>query len=197
MGIYLVSIDEASEWFGEEEGEWGEIAAALNEELTRRALPPYVCAPEAMGTDRDPGPAFEEKLIPSMDGFTALCEAHLSPEEAEVLCGWAVLVPISLHEEVWLPVDIDYTDGSTMVAGAPQVLTIAETLAAAIGLPAEVPSMCRNLELTTWFLDGPAKDLAAVRPGLWCEDLDAAFYVALYLRAAQHSLRHGCPIIYS
>ncbi|WP_405655119.1 hypothetical protein [Streptomyces sp. NBC_00019] len=35
------------------------------------------------------------------------------------------------------------------------------------------------------------------RPFRRREDLDASFYVALYLRAAQHSLRRGCPIVYS
>jgi len=55
--------------------------------------------------------------------------------------------------------------------------------------------MCDNLDLTMWFLDGPARELAARRDGLWTEDLEAAFYVAVYLRAAQHSLRRGCPVV--
>ncbi|MXM67378.1 hypothetical protein GR925_29095 [Streptomyces sp. HUCO-GS316] len=35
------------------------------------------------------------------------------------------------------------------------------------------------------------------RPGPWSVDLDAAFYVALYLRAAQFVLRRGCPVVCS
>ncbi|MFF3327834.1 hypothetical protein [Streptomyces sp. NPDC002889] len=195
MGIYLVGVG-AGDWFGGDEGGWGEVAAALNEELGQRGLPPYESVPEAADSVRGSGQAFEEKLVPSMDGFAALCEAHLSPEEGETVFGWTVLVPVSLDEEIRLPVECSHTD-STVVAGAPQVLAIAERLATAIDLPTEVPAMCDTLGLTMWFLDGGAKELAAVRPGPWSADLDTAFYVALYLRAAQHSLRRGCPIVYS
>jgi hypothetical protein len=57
--------------------------------------------------------------------------------------------------------------------------------------------MCDNLDLTMWFLDGPAEEVAASRSEPWSKDLYTAFYVALYLRAAQHSRRRGCPIVYS
>ncbi|MFK4103279.1 hypothetical protein ACI2L1_25000 [Streptomyces sp. NPDC019531] len=198
MGIYLVSVG-AGEWFDEDEDEGGKgaLASALGEELSRRGLPPYESVPEAQErVVRGAGLSFEEKLVPPMDGFEALCRAHLSREEYEVLCGWSVLVPISLDEEIWLPVATSYTD-TTMVAGAPQVLALAEGLARAVALPVdEIPQTCDNLDLTMWFLEGPAKDIAAARPGPWSENLDAAFYVALYLRAAQHSLRRGCPIVY-
>ncbi|MCX5052225.1 MULTISPECIES: hypothetical protein [unclassified Streptomyces] len=198
MGIYLVSVG-AQEWFDddEDEGGRGALASALGEELRRRGLPPYESVPEAADLVRGSGMSFEEKLVPPMDGFSALCRTHLSREEEEVLCGWSVLVPLSLDEEIWLPLGTAYTD-ATMVAGAPRVLGLAERLAAAVDLPVdEIPAACDNLDLTMWFLEGPAKDLAAARPGPWSEDLDAAFYVALYLRAAQHSLRRGCPMVYS
>jgi len=107
---------------------------------------------------RGSGMAFEEKLVPQMRSFEALCDEHLSHEEAEMLCDWTVLVPIDLPEEVRL--------------------------------------MCDNLDLTMWFMDGPAKELAAVSPARWSADLDSAFYVALFLRAAQHSLRRNAPITY-
>jgi hypothetical protein len=84
-----------------------------------------------------------------------------------------------------------------MVAGAPQVLAIAKKLAAAIDLPAETPATSDNLDLTMWFMEGGAKELAAARPGPWSDDLDTAFYVALFLRAAQHSIRRGCPIVWT
>ncbi|MET9405040.1 hypothetical protein ABZX90_04505 [Streptomyces sp. NPDC002935] len=204
MGVYLVSIG-AREWFGEDDEElgededeigYGELASALNGELLRRGLPPYASLPEETPFVRGSGMAFEEKLVPPMDGFTELCRVHLSREETETLCGWSALVPISLDDEIWLPVESGYTD-STMVAGAPQVLAIAERLARILDLPPEIPATSDNLDLTTWFLDGPAKDTAAARPGPWAEDLDVAFYVALFLRAAQHVLRRGCPIVYS
>ncbi|WP_405691285.1 hypothetical protein [Streptomyces sp. NBC_00057] len=196
MGVYLVSVG-AEEWFGEEEDGWGEIAAALNHELRQQGLPPYESVPEEMDFVRGSGQAFEEKLIPSMDGFGTLCQTHLSREEVETVCGWTVLVPFSLDEEIWLPIDSSYSESSTTVAGAPQVLAIAERLATAIDLPAETPQMCDNLDLTMWFMNGAAKELAAAQPGPWSDDLDTAFYVALFLRAAQHSVRRGCPIVYA
>lgn len=206
MGIYLVSVG-AEEWFGEGEGEgegddedWlgrGRLASVLNEELRRRGLPPYESVPEEGDKElvRGSGLDFEEKLVPPMDGFVRLCDAHLTREETETLCGWSLLVPFSLEEDIWLDVETGYTD-STLVAGAPQVLALAERLAAAVELPPETPEMCDNLDLTMWFLDGEAKELAATRSGPWTDDLDTAFYVALYLRAAQHSIRRGCPIVY-
>jgi hypothetical protein len=202
MGIYMVSVG-AREWFDEDRNDedeacMGALAPALGAELTRRGLPPYESVPEEPERMvRGAGLSFEEKLVPSMDGFEALCRAHLSPEEHELLCGWSLLVPFSLDEEIRLPVESSYAD-TTVVAGAPQVLVLAERLATAVALPVdEIPAACDNLDLTMWFLDGPAKDAAAARPGPWGEDLDTAFYVALYLRAAQHSLRRGCPIVYS
>ncbi|MER6976072.1 hypothetical protein ABT317_03210 [Streptomyces carpinensis] len=183
----------AEEWFGDEEDGWGEVASALNAELRRRSLPPYEDVPPETDFASGSGQAFEEKLTPSMAGFLALCQTHLSQEESETLCGWTVLVPLSLDEEIWLPIDSGYCE-STMVAGAPQVLPLAEKLAAAIGLPPETPATCDNLDLSMWFMD-QATELAATRTGLWSTDLDTAFHVALFLRAAQHSIRRGCPVV--
>lgn len=152
--------------------------------------------PEDTEFVRGSGLRFEEKLVPSMDGFLRLAREHLAPSEPEALLDWSVLVPVSLDVEVELPVESAYSD-TTVIAGAPQILDLARRLAEAVRLPLdEIPEACDNLDLTTWFLDGEAKRVAAARPGPWGEDLDAAFYVALYLRAAQHSLRRGCPIVY-
>ncbi|MEV6760241.1 hypothetical protein AB0N16_06255 [Streptomyces sp. NPDC051105] len=197
MGIYLVSVG-AQEWFGEdeEEGGKGAVASALNEELRRRGLAPYESVPEAAGLVRGSGQSFEEKLVPSMDGFAALCRKQLAPGEVELLLGWSVLVPVSLDGEIRLSLESAYTD-ETVIAGAPEVLALAERLAAAIRLPVDaIPEACDNLDLTMWFLEGEAEEAAAARPGPWGVDLDTAFYVALYLRAAQHSLRRGCPLTY-
>ncbi|EPD66596.1 hypothetical protein [Streptomyces sp. HGB0020] len=190
MGVYLVNVS-AQEWSdAEEEGGKGEIAAGLDAELRRRGLPPY-----EVGAREEPA-WFEEKLSPSMEGFAALCRAHLTPAEQQTLSDWSVLVPVSLDEEIRLPIASGYTD-TTVIAGAPQVLALAQRLATILGLPAETPEDAGNLGLTFWFLEGEAEALAATRPGPWSEDLDTTFYVALYLRAAQHSLRHGCPVAYS
>ncbi|MEU2337774.1 hypothetical protein ABZ608_30030 [Streptomyces sp. NPDC013172] len=201
MGIYLVSIG-AQDWFGGADGDeadedgHGALAAALDAELRRRGIAPYTSVPEQVGLVRGSGQSFEEKLVPPMDGFGELCRAHLSEREAGLLLSWSVLVPFALDEEIHLPVENAYDDETT-VAGAPQVRALAERLAAAIRLPVDViPEACDNLDLTTWFLDGAAQRAATTRPGPWAEDLDAAFYVALYLRAAQHCVRRGCPMTY-
>ncbi len=66
-----------------------------------------------------------------------------------------------------------------------------------LDLSAAVPRDGGNLALTNWF-SGPAVQQAAARhPGPWREDLDAAYFTALYLGAAEHALRRGCAIAYS
>lgn len=168
-------------------GEWvGGVADGVDRELGRRGVAGFEVG---AGSRED----FEEKLVPGMDGFGALCRARLSAAEVATLCDWTVLVPVSLDEPIRLPIGSAYTD-FTLVAGAPQVLGIAERLAAALGLPGDIPAGSGDLGLTAWFLDGHAKERAGSEP--WGKDLDAAFYVALFLRAARHSLRYGCPIAY-
>ncbi|GAA1932679.1 hypothetical protein [Kitasatospora viridis] len=201
MGIYLVGVG-AAEWFGGagdggaggggdgfgEDG-FGEIAAELGAALADLGLPAFAPVSEEAAS------AFEEKLSPPSAGFDALCRELLSREQYETLTSWSVLVPFPLPDELWLPGGP--TPETTMVAGAPQVLAIAERVATAIGLPvADLPTAPEGLELTGWFLDGPAAELAAVRPGRWSADLAASFYAALFLRAAQHAIRHGCPMAF-
>src|SRR5579859_7957671 len=196
MGVYLVSVA-ADEWFDAEEDGFGELAAALDAALVQRGLPPFDSLPGEAEFVRGSGLLFEEKLSARMDGFTALCAEHLTEAEAETLGGWSALVPISLEDDIRLPVPSVYGD-ETLVAGAPQVLALAERLARLLELPIDaIPATSDNLELTLWFRsDGPAPRVAAERPGPWAGDLDTAFYVALHLRAAQHSLRRNCPHTY-
>ncbi|MEU5074528.1 hypothetical protein AB0G76_23645 [Streptomyces asoensis] len=188
MGVYLVSVA-ARDWSQPGEDGYGDVAAALDTELARRGLSPY----EA----RDAPGWFEEKVGPSMDGFLALCGTLLTDAELSALLDWSVLVPFALDEEIVLPVGTAYSGEDTAVAGAPRVLALAERLAAAIALPVDAIPAGENLALSLWFLEGGAERTARVRPGTWAEDPDAAFYVALYLRAAQYSLRYGCPMTYS
>ncbi|MFD5427145.1 hypothetical protein [Streptomyces sp. NPDC127084] len=189
MGMYLYDLG-AQAWYSDQEGGWAEVATALNSELARRGLPRYAPAPgpESMG--------FEEKLSPSMDGFSALCEQHLSPRESHMVGDWTLLVPLSLDPQIVLPIPNDMDD-RTVVVGAPQILACMERLAAAIALPSDIPAPGTNLALTAWRTDGAAERLAAARPGPWTADLDTAFHVALHRRAAQYALRHGCPMTYS
>ncbi|MEU0114258.1 hypothetical protein ABZ137_11110 [Streptomyces bobili] len=192
MGVYLVSID-AREWLGEDEGEGGHgaVASALDGELRRRGLPPFEPGPGAGGG------WFEEKVSPSMKGFDAFCRDRLTEAERETFYGWTVLVPLSLEEPIPLPVGSAYAD-ETVVAGAPQVLALGERLAGILGLPLDaIPATGANLELSLWFMEDQVRRTVAARPGAWAEDLDTAFYVAVYLRAAQYALRYGCPVTYS
>ncbi|RSS47086.1 hypothetical protein [Streptomyces sp. WAC08241] len=192
MGVYLVSVT-AQDWSQPGEDGYGDVAAALNTELQRRGLPLYElphAAQEASG-------GFEEKVSPSMDGFVALCRTLLTEAELSALLDWSVLVPLTLEETIVLPVGTAYSGEETVVTGAPRVLALAERLADAIELPVDALPAGENLALNRWFLDGGAERAARIRPGAWAEDRDTAFYVALYLRAARHSIRHGCPMTYS
>jgi hypothetical protein len=155
VGIYLYSVD-ALDWFGPDEDGLGHLAVALNAELARRGLPPYDTVPDEAPFVRGSGTRFEEKLVPPMDDFTALCRAHLSSEEAETLYGWTALVPASLEPEIRLPPALG-TPEQPMIAGAPQALPLAERLAGILELPDQVPATNDNLDLTSWFMDGPAK----------------------------------------
>lgn len=192
MGVYLVSVT-TQDWSQLGEDGYGDVAAALNTELERRGLPPYrlrQAAGEAPGW-------FEEKVSPSMDGFVALCRTRLTDTELSSLLDWNVLVPFALEEEIVLPVATAYSGEETVVAGAPRVLALAERLADAVELPVDAIPAGENLTLSSWFLQGGAERTARARNGPWAKDRDTAFYVALYLRAAQHSIQHGCPMTYS
>ncbi|MFJ2937875.1 hypothetical protein ACIO8G_34550 [Streptomyces sp. NPDC087219] len=192
MGVYLVSVT-ARDWSQPGEDGYGDVAAALNTELERRGLPPYELRQVA---GQAPG-WFEEKASPSMDGFVALCRTRLTDAELPALLDWSVLVPFALEEEIVLPVGTAYCGEETVVAGAPRVLALSERLADAVGLPLDAMPAGDTLTLSLWFLQGGAERTARTRTGPWAEDRNAAFYVALCLRAAQYSIRHGCPMTYS
>ncbi|MFC8585682.1 hypothetical protein ACFUGD_14205 [Streptomyces sp. NPDC057217] len=192
MGVYLVSVT-AQDWSRAGEDGYGDVAAALNTELERRGLPPY----ESPRAGRESPGGFEEKVSPPMDGFVALCRTHLADAELSALLDWSVLVPLALEETIVLPVGAAYSGEETVVTGAQRVLALAERLAGTVALPVEAIPAGGNLALSRWFLDGEAERTARTRPGPWAGDRDAAFYVALYLRAARHSIRYGCPMTYS
>ncbi|MFI9122306.1 hypothetical protein ACIGW0_23380 [Streptomyces bikiniensis] len=192
MGVYLVSVA-AQDWSRPGEDGYGDVAAALNTELRRRGLPPYDLSRVA----REASGWFEEKVSPSMDGFVALCRKRLTDAELSALLDWSVLVPFALEETIVLPVGTAYSGEETVVSGAPQVLALAERLAGAVALPVDAIPEGENLALSRWFLEDGAERTARARPGPWAEQRDTAFYVALYLRAAQYSARYGCPMTYS
>ncbi|MEV7117223.1 hypothetical protein [Kitasatospora griseola] len=139
MGIYLVSAD-VEEWFG------GAVAAALDEELARRGLPPQL-PPAASAAP------FEEKVMPPMGTFGALCREVLAPEEAAGLLDWTELVPVPFDGVIELPVPSTYGD-RTVVFSAHRLLPLAERLAAVLELPEDLRrSGARTMEVSSWFLD--------------------------------------------
>ncbi|MFF0387808.1 hypothetical protein ACFYS8_03840 [Kitasatospora sp. NPDC004615] len=96
-----------------------------------------------------------------------------------------------------LPILSTYSD-RTMVASAHRVLSLAERLAATLRLPADLPrNGSRTMQLTSWFLDfEEAPHTLIGRTGRWTQDLPAALYTAMYLRAAQYCLQQGRPLSY-
>ncbi|MFJ8162301.1 hypothetical protein ACIRBY_15410 [Streptomyces sp. NPDC096136] len=192
MGTYLCSVD-AGDW--SDDDILGPAARLLDGELLRRGLPPCT-PPPAAGPLRRGGTSFAEKMYRPMRTFEDLCRAQPGGEEwCEALLGWDLLVPVDFEGAVTLPVSGPYSE-TTTVHSAHRVLGVARRLAARIALPPQVPRHCDDLDLGNWF-DGPAAtEAATTHPGPWAEDPDAAYYTALYLRAAEHSLRRQCPMNY-
>jgi hypothetical protein len=155
--MYLVNI-------GAEEWAQDEYAPLLDEALAARGLPPYP-GPSATAAD------FEEKLIPSMDDFAALCAQHNVTEFLDS----TLIVPIDFSGLIELPVEKSY-DTVTQVFSAQRLRAAMAPIAAEVGLPASLPS-------------GPMALTNAI-------DDPLTFYVALFRQAAEHSLRHGCPLTY-
>ncbi|UWP83167.1 hypothetical protein [Dactylosporangium fulvum] len=140
------------------------------------------CAPlldEALATRNlppYPGPPttagdFEEKLIPSMDDFAEMCARH----DATDFLNASLIVPVDFTGLIELPAESTYDD-VTKVFSAQRLRAAIAPIAAEVGLPAGLPS-------------GPMALTNAI-------DDPLTFYVALFRQAAEHSLRHGCPLTY-
>ncbi|MBW5421656.1 hypothetical protein GKQ77_08755 [Streptomyces sp. BG9H] len=192
MGIYVCSVD-ADDW--SDEDILRPTAQALDAELSKRGL--ALCPPPAaVKFVPQSGTSFEEKMYRPIQTFEDLCRAQSDGQDSyDALLGWDLLVPVDFADSLTLPVPAPYSENTTVLS-AHRTLRAAERLAAQLALPPHVPHRCDNLDLGDWF-DSPATAEAAVsHPGPWAEDLDAAYYTALYLRAAEHSLRRQCPISY-
>ncbi|GAA0271381.1 hypothetical protein GCM10010302_06200 [Streptomyces polychromogenes] len=194
MGIYLCSVD-ADAW--SDDDVLGPAARLLDGELVRRGLPRCTPPPAAgLGQGSGSGTWFEEKMYRPMRTFEELCRAQPDGDECcEALLGWDLLIPVDFIGAITLPVSGPYSD-TTTVHSAHRVLGAARGLASRLALPPQVPSRCDNLDLGNWFGGPAAAEAAAAHPGPWTQDLDAAYYTALYLRAAEHSLRRQCPMNY-
>ncbi|MFD0268853.1 hypothetical protein ACFVGY_20125 [Streptomyces sp. NPDC127106] len=220
MGIYVVDV-EAAEWANGEV--YGPLGAALDEELTRRGLDPFT---PAAATEPEPEPEpdagggllgrfgrrnrpvrpvrpevppdrFEEKVNRSYGGLESLCRAQPAAWRCEeALLDWDVLIPVDFHGVIELPVSAELGGDGARVRSAHRTAEAGRRLAGVLGLPDRVPRDGGNLALTGWFADLDAQQAAAHGAGPWLEDLDAAYFTALYLGAAEHALRRGCAIAY-
>ncbi|MFK8905838.1 hypothetical protein [Streptomyces sp. YS-3] len=193
MGIYLVSIS-ADDWDDDEVLK--PTAQALAAELKRLGLPPFL-PPQPRNFAPGSGTTFEEKLNRPMDSFSSLCRTQANGQDhTGALLDWELLLPITLPHPVELRAPSPH-DETTIAQSAHTVLAIARTLADQLALPPQIPAYCDNLALTNWFTSTEVQRSAKTHPGPWYDDLDAAFYTAMYLRAAEHSLRNACPLYYS
>jgi hypothetical protein len=140
------------------------------------------CAPlldealAARGLPPYPGPPatagdFEEKLVPSMDAFAEMCARH----DATEFLNASLFLPADFPGLIDLPVENAYDD-VTKVFSAQRLRAAIAPIAAEIGLPPGLPS-------------GPMALTTAIEDPL-------TFYVALFRQAAEHSLRHDCPLTY-
>lgn len=128
------------------------------------------------GLDPYPGPpldvpageGFEEKVSPPMDGFAQLCARHGAGDVLEA----ALIVPVPFDGLIILPAGNAYDEERTVVIGAHRLRDLVAPMAAEVGLPHG------NLALSNT-IDDPV-----------------TFYVAVYGRAAEHSLRYRCPLTY-
>ncbi|WP_433345403.1 hypothetical protein [Micromonospora sp. CA-111912] len=143
------------------------IGSLLDHALAKRGLGTYP------GPLREvpPEESFEEKILPALDGFVDLCARH----DAEDVLNAALFVPVPFDGLITLPVGNGY-DKQTRVLSSYRLRDAVEPMATEIGLPVDLPR--GGLALTTSIED------------------PVTFYVAVFRQAAEHSLRHGCPIGY-
>ncbi|MBB5868422.1 hypothetical protein F4553_001801 [Allocatelliglobosispora scoriae] len=144
------------------------IRSLLDRALVERGLRPYPGPPHEV----PPAESFEEKIAPVMDGFAELCARH----GAEELLDAALFVPVLFDGLITLPIGNAYDDEHTRVFSSHRLRDAVVPMAAEIGLPADLPRGALALSNS---IDDPV-----------------TFYVAVYRQAAEHSLRHDCPIGY-
>jgi hypothetical protein len=186
--LYLVNVD-ADDWHGED---LGPVSTKLNLALAARGLPEYAGPAATMLTFDDGDENFEEKIYRDGAGFSLMIERAVGADRATDLLHWDLLVPVAFDGRIVIPEPSPYNHATT-VASTQRVLAVMTALALRIGLPWTVPERSQNLEITTWFEDVESGAVTAA-DGPWRHDLDAAFHVAVQLRAAQFSMRWSCPI---
>jgi hypothetical protein len=186
MGVYLGSPDAAT-WRDEADSDPDSLAARVETALasTGHPLGPF---------GREPF-AFEEKFYRrGTGGFEDRARATFGSsgfvgDQAEVF------VPVQLRGPI-TGTGLGIYQQTLVIAPSDLLLDQARQLAEQIGLPAQVPAG-DNLEIGTWFDEIEANEREAASPhAIWRGDLDMAFYVALFLRGAEHSIRYQVPVRY-
>ncbi|WP_430788807.1 hypothetical protein [Actinoplanes sp. G11-F43] len=115
--------------------------------------------------------AFEEKIVPPMDAFTELCARHDTTEAFGAL----LIVPADFTGLIELPIASNIDDVTT-VSSAYRIREAITRMAAEVSPPTGLPT-------------GPMALTTAITDPL-------LFYVALFHRAAEYSLRHSRPLDY-
>ncbi|MFU8872728.1 hypothetical protein [Micromonospora sp. SL4-19] len=160
-------VDIGPDSWAQDEVTYG-IRSLLDGALAERGLGPYPGPPREVPSEE----SFEEKISPEMDGFAELCARH----GAEEVLDATLFIPVSFDGLITLPAGNAYDEEQTHVLSSHRLRDAVAPMAAEIGLPADLPR--GGLALSTSIED------------------PVTFYVAVYLQAAEHSLRHGCPIGY-
>lgn len=86
---------------------WPAVFTGLAAALGNPGINAEVHVPAYTLRPRGSGYKFEEKLIPSMTGFSALCGAELSASDADVF-DWNLLVPLDFEGALELQVPSSY-----------------------------------------------------------------------------------------
>ncbi len=187
-GVYLVNVD-ADDWADDEL-----MVAELNRALAARGIARYEGPPREVVVPPGEGDHFEEKLFRDQRGFVRLLSERHGGTALESLPYWSMIVPIAFDEPIELTAPSAYQ--ATTTVGSSFVLPAAmTTLAHLLDLPPQVPRRSDDLDITIWFDEVQSGGVAAPS-GAWRDDLDTAFYVALFLRAAEFSIRRSCPMRY-
>jgi hypothetical protein len=189
VGVYFVSVD-ADDWAnGEMVAVRHELGAALQARGAANYDGPPPVALAAGGNDD-----FEEKLTRPSGGFARLLDDRFSGTTLERILYWSMTIPVVFDEPIVLATPSVYQD-TTIVGSSFALRTAMAELARAVDLPGQVPHPHDSFDIGDWFY-GVETGRIAAPPGAWRNDLDTAFFIALFLRSSEYSIRRSCPMRY-
>jgi hypothetical protein len=191
VGVYFVSVD-SDDWANDRL--MAGVRGALAPGLAQGGIAPYHGPPPELPGGPHDGDHFEEKLFRDNTGFAHLLREHFDRTPVADLPYWSMIIPVAFDGLVQLAVPSAYDDATT-VGSSFVVRTAMTALADQVGLPALVPRRSDNLDITDWF-DEVEAGTVDVPSGRWLDDLDTAFYIAMFLRAAEFSIHRSCPMRY-